>query len=59
MFGLADLNSFYASCEKVFRLDLKGCPMVMLSNNDGCCIARSPDYMEYKTYINLYWQDKR
>lgn len=48
MFGLADVNSFYASCEKVFRPDLKGCPVVVLSNNDGCCIARSPDYMELK-----------
>ncbi|MBK0079696.1 translesion error-prone DNA polymerase V subunit UmuC [Kosakonia sp. S58] len=43
MFGLADVNSFYASCEKVFRPDLMGCPVVVLSNNDGCCIARSPE----------------
>lgn len=43
MFGLADVNSFYASCEKVFRPDLKGCPVVVLSNNDGCCIAQSPE----------------
>jgi DNA polymerase V len=43
MFGLADVNSFYASCEKVFRPDLKGCPVVVLSNNDGCCIARSAE----------------
>lgn len=41
MFALADVNSFYASCEKVFRPDLRGKPVVCLSNNDGCVIARS------------------
>lgn len=41
MFALADVNSFYASCEKVFRPDLRHKPVVVLSNNDGCVIARS------------------
>lgn len=41
MFALADVNSFYASCECVFRPDLKGRPVVVLSNNDGCIIARN------------------
>lgn len=41
MFALIDVNSFYASCEHVFRPDLKGKPVVVLSNNDGCVIARS------------------
>lgn len=41
MFGLADVNSFYASCETLFRPDLRGRPVVVLSNNDGCVIARS------------------
>ncbi|EPY1568284.1 TPA: DNA polymerase V subunit UmuC, partial [Raoultella planticola] len=41
MFALVDVNSFYASCETVFRPDLKGRPVVVLSNNDGCVIARS------------------
>ncbi len=41
MFGLADVNSFYASCETLFRPDLRGKPVVVLSNNDGCVIARS------------------
>ncbi|MDR4898608.1 Y-family DNA polymerase [Yersinia kristensenii] len=41
MFALADVNSFYASCESVFRPDLQGKPIVVLSNNDGCVIARS------------------
>lgn len=38
MFGLADVNSFYASCKKVFRPDLRDKPLIVLSNNDGCCI---------------------
>lgn len=41
MFALVDCNSFYASCEQVFRPDLLGKPVVVLSNNDGCVIARS------------------
>lgn len=43
MFALADVNSFYASCETVFRPDLRGVPIVVLSNNDGCVIARSAE----------------
>lgn len=43
MYALADVNSFYASCEKVFRPDLRNKPVVVLSNNDGCVIARSPE----------------
>ena len=41
MFALIDCNNFYASCERLFRPDLKGKPIVVLSNNDGCVIARS------------------
>lgn len=43
MFATADVNSFYASCEKVFRPDLRDKPVVVLSNNDGCVIARSKE----------------
>ncbi|MDI9275846.1 translesion error-prone DNA polymerase V subunit UmuC [Pantoea sp. EABMAA-21] len=43
MFALVDVNSFYASCETVFRPDLRGKPVVVLSNNDGCVIARSAE----------------
>ena len=39
MIGLMDCNSFYASCEQVFRPDLSGVPVVVLSNNDGCIVA--------------------
>lgn len=41
MFALIDCNNFYASCERVFRPELNGKPVVVLSNNDGCVIARS------------------
>jgi len=41
MFALADCNNFYASCERIFRPDLVGKPIVVLSNNDGCVISRS------------------
>lgn len=41
MYGLCDCNNFYASCERVFRPELNGKPIVVLSNNDGCVIARS------------------
>ena len=41
MFALVDCNNFYASCERVFRPELNGVPVVVLSNNDGCVIARS------------------
>lgn len=43
MFALVDVNSFYASCETVFRPDLRGKAVVVLSNNDGCIIARSAE----------------
>ena len=41
MYGIADLDNCYCSCEKVFRPDLEGKPIVVLSNNDGCVVARS------------------
>jgi DNA polymerase V len=41
MFALVDCNNFYASCERVFQPKLEGRPVVVLSNNDGCVIARS------------------
>jgi DNA polymerase V len=41
VFALIDGNNFYASCERVFDLKLEGVPIVVLSNNDGCVIARS------------------
>lgn len=45
-YALIDCNNFYASCERVFRPELKGRPVVVLSNNDGCIIARSNEAKE-------------
>jgi len=41
LFALVDCNNFYASCERLFRPELIGKPVVVLSNNDGCIVARS------------------
>lgn len=41
MYALADCNNFFVSCERVFRPDLNGRPVIVLSNNDGCAVARS------------------
>ena len=43
LFALVDCNNFYASCERVFRPDLEGRPVAVLSNNDGCIVARSAE----------------
>ncbi len=43
MHALIDCNNFYASCERLFRPDLRDQPIVVLSNNDGCVIARSDE----------------
>lgn len=43
VFALVDCNNFYASCEKLFRPDIKDRPVVVLSNNDGCVVARSKE----------------
>lgn len=51
VYALCDANSFYASCEQVFRPELAGHPVVVLSNNDGCVIAQSK---EAKALIELW-----
>ena len=43
LFALVDVNNFYVSCERVFAPKLEGVPMVVLSNNDGCAVARSAE----------------
>ncbi len=53
-FGIIDCNNFYVSCERVFRPDLEGKPVIVLSNNDGCAVARSADYVEY-VYRSISW----
>lgn len=56
VFGLIDCNSFYASCERVFRPDLAKVPIVVLSNNDGCIIARSYDAKPFVKMGEPYFQ---
>lgn len=58
MFALVDVNSFYASCETVFRPDLKGRPVVVLSNNDGCVIARSAEAKPFVKMGEPYFKQK-
>lgn len=43
MYALVDCDNFFCSCERVFRPDLEGVPLVVLSNNDGCVVARSKE----------------
>lgn len=58
VFALIDCNSFYASCERVFRPDLAKTPIVVLSNNDGCVIARSYDAKPFVKMGEPYFQCK-
>ncbi|AVR03777.1 Y-family DNA polymerase [Pluralibacter gergoviae] len=58
MFALVDVNSFYASCETAFRPDLKGRPVVVLSNNDGCVIARSAEAKKLVTMGEPYFKQR-
>jgi DNA polymerase V len=43
MYALVDGNNYYCSCEAIFRPDLRGKPIVVLSNNDGCIVARNKE----------------
>lgn len=56
VFALIDCNSFYASCERVFRPDLAKTPIVVLSNNDGCVIARSAEAKPLVKMASPYFQ---
>ena len=53
--ALVDCESFYASCEKVFRPDLKNKPIVVLSNNDGCVIAFSKEAKKMGISMGIPW----
>jgi len=55
MFALVDMNSFYARCETAFRPDLVGRPIVVLSNNDGCVIARSAEAKRLGIKMGVPW----
>lgn len=58
VFALVDCNNFYASCERVFQPRLNHQPIVVLSNNDGCVIARSAEAKPYVAMGALYHQIK-
>ncbi|BCS45132.1 hypothetical protein A3SK_0102335 [Pseudomonas amygdali pv. tabaci str. 6605] len=58
VFALIDCNCFYASCERAFRPDLAKTPIVVLSNNDGCVIARSYDAKPFVKMGAPYFQIK-
>lgn len=54
-FALVDCNNFYASCERVFQPGLRGKPVVVLSNNDGCVIARSNEAKALGVEMGAPW----
>jgi DNA polymerase V len=61
MIALVDCNNFYASCERVFNPKLEGKPIVILSNNDGCVIARSDEAKQLGIPMGapaFEWEDK-
>lgn len=47
MLAVVDCNAFYCNCERLFRPDLKNIPVVVLSNNDGCVISRTPEAKKF------------
>ena len=55
MFALVDVNNMYVSCERVFRPSLIGKPVVVLSNNDGACIARSNEAKDLGVQMAQPW----
>lgn len=59
MFALVDCNNFYASCERLFRPDLRDKPIVVLSNNDGCVIARSNEAKPFIPMGAVYHKYKK
>lgn len=55
MFALVDVNNFYVSCERVFRPSLEDTPLVVLSNNDGCAVARSNEVKALGVKMGTPW----
>jgi DNA polymerase V len=55
MFALVDCNNFYVSCERVFNPSLEGKPVVVLSNNDGCAVARSQEVKDLGVPMAQPW----
>jgi DNA polymerase V len=59
VYALVDGNNFYVSCERVFRPDLQHRPVIVLSNNDGCAIARSNEAKELGVRMGHPWHEIR
>ncbi len=59
MFALVDVNNMYVSCERVFQPSLNGRPVVVLSNNDGACIARSNEAKDLGIKMAQPWFEVR
>ena len=55
LFALVDVNNFYVSCERVFQPKLENVPMVVLSNNDGCAVARSAEVKALGVKMGTPW----
>lgn len=55
LFALVDVNNFYVSCERVFQPKLERVPMVVLSNNDGCAVARSNEVKALGVKMGVPW----
>ena len=55
LFALVDVNNFYVSCERVFAPKLEDVPMVVLSNNDGCAVARSAEVKALGVKMGIPW----
>ena len=55
IFALVDVNNFYVSCERVFQPQLEGVPLVVLSNNDGCAVARSAEVKALGVKMGTPW----
>ena len=59
MKAIVDCNSFYCSCERVFRPDLRNKPVVVLSNNDGCIVSRTDEAKQLGVGMAApYYQNK-
>ena len=59
VFALVDVNNFYASCEALFDPRLRGKPLVVLSNNDGCVVARSAEAKAVSVPMGAPWHQLR
>ena len=60
LYALVDCNNFYASCERVFNPQLNNKPIIVLSNNDGCVIARSQEAKALNIKMGVpYWEIKK